>query len=95
MHCQSSTYSLSAKLTLCVHGKYSIYFVYLIYLFILVRVYLMTLSVPQSTFQCLALTLPTTNTNIQKLYVVLTLHYTVLYGSQNKQNLLPYTALTD
>jgi hypothetical protein len=33
--------------------------------------------------------------NIQKFYMVLTLRLCVLYGSQNKQRLLPYTALTD
>jgi hypothetical protein len=33
--------------------------------------------------------------NIQKFYVLLTLRVCVLYGSQNKQRLLPYTALGD
>jgi hypothetical protein len=31
----------------------------------------------------------------QKLYVVLTLHLCVLYGSQKKQQFLPYKALRD
>jgi hypothetical protein len=33
--------------------------------------------------------------NIKKLYVVLTLCLCVLYGSQNKQQLLPYKTLRD
>jgi len=33
--------------------------------------------------------------NIHKLYVLPTQHLCVLYGSQNKQRLFPYTALTD
>jgi len=33
--------------------------------------------------------------NIQQLYVLPTLHLCVLYLSQNKQRLLPLTALTD
>jgi hypothetical protein len=33
--------------------------------------------------------------HIQKLFMVLTLHLYVLCGSQNKQQLLPFTALRD
>jgi len=33
--------------------------------------------------------------NIQQLYVLPTLYLCVLFGSQNKQQLFPYTALTD
>ena len=33
--------------------------------------------------------------NIHKFYVLPTMHLCVLYGSQNKQRLFPYTALTD
>jgi len=33
--------------------------------------------------------------NIQQLYVLPTLYLRVLCGSQNKQRLFPYTALTD
>jgi hypothetical protein len=33
--------------------------------------------------------------NIKKFYVVLTLRLCVLYGSQNKQKLLPYKTLRD
>ena len=33
--------------------------------------------------------------NIQQFYVLPTLYLYVLYGSQNKQRLFPYTALTD
>jgi hypothetical protein len=33
--------------------------------------------------------------NIKKFYVVPTLHLCVLYGSQNKQQLLPYKTLRD
>jgi hypothetical protein len=32
---------------------------------------------------------------IKKFCMLITLHLCVLYGSQNKQQLLPYTALTD
>jgi hypothetical protein len=32
---------------------------------------------------------------IQKFCMLITLHLRVLYGSQNKQQLLPYTALND
>ena len=33
--------------------------------------------------------------NIQQFYVLPTLYLSVLYGSENKQPLFPYTALTD
>jgi hypothetical protein len=36
-----------------------------------------------------------TRFNIKKLYVVPTLRLCVLYGSQNKQQLLPYKTLRD
>jgi uncharacterized protein YcgL (UPF0745 family) len=39
--------------------------------------------------------MPSVFCNIQKLYVVVTLYLCVVYGSQNKQQLFPYTALTD
>ena len=32
---------------------------------------------------------------IKKFCMLITLHLCVLYGSQNRQQLLPYTALTD
>jgi hypothetical protein len=47
------------------------------------------------TFQSLAVTLRTTRFNIKKFYVVPTLGLCVLYGSQNKQQLLPYKTLRD
>jgi hypothetical protein len=47
------------------------------------------------TFQSLAVTLRTTRFNIKKFYVVPTLRLFVLYGSQNKQQLLPYKTLRD
>jgi hypothetical protein len=40
-------------------------------------------------------TLHTTRFNIKKFYVVPTLRLCVLYGSQNKQQLLPYKTLRD
>jgi hypothetical protein len=43
----------------------------------------------------LAVTLRTTRFNIKKSYVVPTLRLCVLYGSQNKQQLLPYKTLRD
>jgi hypothetical protein len=46
-------------------------------------------------FQHLAVTLRTTKFNIKKFYVVPTLRLCVLYGSQNKQQLLPYKTLRD
>jgi hypothetical protein len=46
-------------------------------------------------FLSLAVTLHMTRFNIKTLYVVPTLHLCVLYGSQNKQQLLPYKALRD
>jgi hypothetical protein len=47
------------------------------------------------TFQSLAVTLHTTRFNIKIFYVVPTLRLCVLYGSQNKQELLPYKTLRD
>jgi hypothetical protein len=47
------------------------------------------------TFQSLAVTLHQTRLNIEKFYVVPTLRLCVLYGSQNKQQLLPYKTLRD
>jgi hypothetical protein len=47
------------------------------------------------TFQSLAVTLHTTRFNIKKFYVVPTLRLCVLYGSQDKQQLLPYKILRD
>ena len=40
-------------------------------------------------------TLRTTMFKIKKFRMVMTLHLCVLCGSQNKQQLLPYTALTE
>jgi len=37
----------------------------------------------------------TTRCNIRKFYMVLTLRLCVLYGSQNRERLLPYPSLTD
>jgi hypothetical protein len=47
------------------------------------------------TFYSLAVTLRTSRFNIKKFYVVPTLRLCVLYGSQNKQQLLPYKTLRD
>jgi hypothetical protein len=47
------------------------------------------------TIESLAVTLRTTRFNIKKFYVVPTLCLCVLYGSQNKQQLLPYKTLRD
>jgi hypothetical protein len=47
------------------------------------------------TFYSLAVTLHTIRFNIKKFYVVPTLRLCVLYGSQNKQQLLPYKTLRD
>jgi hypothetical protein len=52
-------------------------------------------DIPNTINLLLAVTLHTTRFNIKKFYVVPTLRLCVLYGSQNKQQLLPYTALTD
>jgi hypothetical protein len=49
----------------------------------------------QLTLWSLAITLRTTRYNIPKLYMVLTLHLCVLYGSQIRQRLLLYTSSTD
>jgi hypothetical protein len=38
---------------------------------------------------------PSGNFNIKKFYVLPTLRLCVLYGSQNKQQLLPYKTLRD
>jgi hypothetical protein len=46
------------------------------------------------TFQSVSVTLRTTRFKIKKFYVVPTLRLCVLYGSQNKQQLLPYKTLT-
>ena len=54
-----------------------------------------TLCEASLTFKSLAITLRTTMFKIKKFYMLITLHLCVLYGSQNKQQLLPYTALTD
>ena len=43
------------------------------------------------TFKSLAVTLRTTRYNIKKICVLIALDLCVLYGSQNKQQLLPYT----
>jgi hypothetical protein len=47
------------------------------------------------TFQSLAVTSRAIRFNIKKFYVVPTLCLCVLYGSQNKQQLLPYKTLRD
>jgi hypothetical protein len=47
------------------------------------------------TFYTVAATLRTTRFNVKKFYVVPKLRLCVLYGSQNKQQLLPYKTLTD
>jgi hypothetical protein len=52
-------------------------------------------SIQALTFQSLAITLRTTGFNIKKFYVVPTLRLCVLYGSHNKQRLLPYKTLRD
>jgi hypothetical protein len=52
-------------------------------------------SAVRLTFQSLAVTLRNTRFNIKKFYVVPTLRSCVLYGSQNKQQLLPYKILRD
>jgi hypothetical protein len=48
-----------------------------------------------SVILSLAVTLHTTGFNIKKFYVVPTFRLCVLYGSQNKQQLLPYKTLRD
>jgi hypothetical protein len=48
-----------------------------------------------AAIQRLAVTLRTTKFNIKKFYVVPTLRLCVLYGSQNKQQLLHYKTLRD
>jgi hypothetical protein len=52
-----------------------------------------TLDCKLLTFQSLAVTSHTIRFNIKKFYVVPTLRLCVLYGSQNKQQLLPYNTL--
>jgi hypothetical protein len=47
------------------------------------------------TLYSLAVTLHTASFNIKKFYVVSTLRLCVLYGSQNKHQLLPYKTLRD
>jgi hypothetical protein len=46
-------------------------------------------------FESLVVTLRSTRFNIKKFYVVPTLRLCVLYGSQNKQKLLPYKTFRD
>jgi hypothetical protein len=46
-------------------------------------------------FESLAISVRTARINSQKFYMVLALRLCVLYGSQNKQRLLSYTALAD
>ena len=46
------------------------------------------------TFRSLAVTLCTATFKIKEFFMLITLHLCVLYGSQNKQQLLPFTALT-
>ena len=48
------------------------------------------LSYDEKSFSCF-----NSRFNIKKFYVVPTLHLCVLYGSQNKQQLLPYKTLRD
>jgi hypothetical protein len=50
---------------------------------------------PLYPFKSQAVTLHTIGFNIKKFYVVPTLRLCVLYGSQNKQQLLPYKTLRD
>ena len=47
------------------------------------------------TFYSLEIILRNSKFNIQKFYMVLTLRLCVLFGSQYKQRLLPYTTLAD
>jgi hypothetical protein len=47
------------------------------------------------TFQNVAVTLRTNTFNIQQFYMVLTLRLYVLYGSQIKERLFPYTQIRD
>ena len=47
------------------------------------------------TFYILVITLRTATFNIQQIYMVLTLCLCVLYGSHNKQRLLPHTILAN
>jgi len=47
------------------------------------------------TFRRLSISLRTTRFNIQEFCMVLTLCLRVLYGSHNKQRLLPYTVLLE
>jgi hypothetical protein len=47
------------------------------------------------TFQSLAVTLRTTRFNTETFYIILTLRLCVLYGSQNKQQRLPYASSSD
>jgi hypothetical protein len=47
------------------------------------------------TFVTLAVTLRTTRFDIKRFYMVPTLRLCVLYGSQDKQQLLPYKTLRD
>ena len=47
------------------------------------------------TFQSLPVTSRTTKFNIKKSYIVITQNLCGLYGSQNKQQILTYTAFKD
>ena len=47
------------------------------------------------TFSSVPVTLRTTRFDIQKFYIVIKWNLRVLYGSRNKQQILPYTALKD
>ena len=54
-----------------------------------------TVSIGLLTFLSLPVTIRTTRLNIQKICMLITSHLCVLCGSQKKQQLLPYTPLTD
>jgi ABC-type dipeptide/oligopeptide/nickel transport system permease subunit len=47
------------------------------------------------TFESLSVTLRTARSEIQRIPHAEYIAFSVLYGYQNKQRLLPYTALTD
>jgi len=47
------------------------------------------------TFQSLAVTICTTGFDIKKFYILAAVCLYVLCGSQNKQHILPYTALSN
>ena len=52
-------------------------------------------AIDSLTFESLAITLCTTNFDIQKFYAVITLRLWVVYGLQNKQRLLSHTTSAD